>query len=208
MAGRRFGFATVGLLRGEPQQTPTVVDLQACGMQLHWLGYGTRDCSQGPAMTATECAMALRNGAALVRQLPGNALVHIGLVGRANASARAIATDLALVQPQHALEVAQDRLNEKQFVTQLGGRTAPYMAVDTPEDLEEALTAATAIAPHTRAMFMRAASVEMRKPKPAVGEPKNSATMAPIRARVALTFRALKMKGSATGRRRSSRVRR
>jgi len=39
-AGKRFGFATVGLLRGEPQQTPTVADLQACGMQLHWLGYG------------------------------------------------------------------------------------------------------------------------------------------------------------------------
>lgn len=39
-AGKRFGFATVGLLRGAPQQTPTVIDLQACGMQLHWLGYG------------------------------------------------------------------------------------------------------------------------------------------------------------------------
>ncbi|MBV7554496.1 pyridoxal-phosphate dependent enzyme [Pseudomonas sp. PDM28] len=39
-AGRRFGFATVGLLRGHPQETPTVRDLQAFGMQLHWLGYG------------------------------------------------------------------------------------------------------------------------------------------------------------------------
>lgn len=39
-AGRRFDFATVGLLRGEPQVTPTIADLQACGMQLHWLGYG------------------------------------------------------------------------------------------------------------------------------------------------------------------------
>ena len=39
-AGQRFGFATVGLLRGEPQNTPTVADLQAFGMQLHWLGYG------------------------------------------------------------------------------------------------------------------------------------------------------------------------
>jgi len=39
-AGRRFGFASVGLLRGEPQDTPTVRDLQAFGMQLHWLGYG------------------------------------------------------------------------------------------------------------------------------------------------------------------------
>lgn len=38
-AGQRFGFATVGLLRGEPQDTPTVRDLQGFGMQLHWLGY-------------------------------------------------------------------------------------------------------------------------------------------------------------------------
>lgn len=39
-AGQRFGFATVGLLRGEAQRTPTVDDLQRMGMQLHWLGYG------------------------------------------------------------------------------------------------------------------------------------------------------------------------
>ncbi len=39
-AGRRFGFATVGLLRGEAQQTPTADDLQRMGMTLHWLGYG------------------------------------------------------------------------------------------------------------------------------------------------------------------------
>ena len=41
--------------------------------------------------------------------------------------------------PLRALEVAQDRLSEKQFVTELGGRTAPYMAVDTAEDLAAAL---------------------------------------------------------------------
>lgn len=41
-AGKRFGFPVVGLLRGHPQATPTptVLDLQAFGMQLHWLGYG------------------------------------------------------------------------------------------------------------------------------------------------------------------------
>ncbi|MCU1760235.1 pyridoxal-phosphate dependent enzyme [Pseudomonas sp. 14P_8.1_Bac3] len=39
-AGQRFGFTTVGLLRGHPQDTPTVNDLQAFGMQLHWLGFG------------------------------------------------------------------------------------------------------------------------------------------------------------------------
>ncbi|MGP0173359.1 1-aminocyclopropane-1-carboxylate deaminase/D-cysteine desulfhydrase [Pseudomonas sp. NCHU5208] len=39
-AGKRFGFATIGLLRGEPQDTPTIRDLQAFGMQLHWLSHG------------------------------------------------------------------------------------------------------------------------------------------------------------------------
>lgn len=38
-AGQRFGFASVGLLRGNEQDTPTVRDLRAWGMQLHWLGY-------------------------------------------------------------------------------------------------------------------------------------------------------------------------
>lgn len=38
-AGARFGFASVGLLRGHAQDTPTVRDLQRFGMQLHWLGY-------------------------------------------------------------------------------------------------------------------------------------------------------------------------
>ena len=39
-AGLRHGFATAGLMRGEPQDTPTVRDLRAMGMHLHWLGYG------------------------------------------------------------------------------------------------------------------------------------------------------------------------
>lgn len=39
-AGQRFDFPTVGLLRGTPQDTPTVGDLQRFGMRLHWLGYG------------------------------------------------------------------------------------------------------------------------------------------------------------------------
>jgi 1-aminocyclopropane-1-carboxylate deaminase len=38
-AGKRLGFKTVGLLRGHPQETATVKDLQAFGMHLHWLGY-------------------------------------------------------------------------------------------------------------------------------------------------------------------------
>jgi 5-(carboxyamino)imidazole ribonucleotide synthase len=44
------------------------------------------------------------------------------------------------VQPSlRALEVAQDRVAEKRFVEPLGGRPAPWLAVDTAEDLARAL---------------------------------------------------------------------
>ncbi|MEM6476391.1 MAG: 5-(carboxyamino)imidazole ribonucleotide synthase [Pseudomonadota bacterium] len=38
-----------------------------------------------------------------------------------------------------ALEVAQDRLNEKQFVEQLGGTCAPYMRVESDDDFTRAV---------------------------------------------------------------------
>jgi 5-(carboxyamino)imidazole ribonucleotide synthase len=38
-----------------------------------------------------------------------------------------------------ALETAQDRLTEKSFVTELGGRTAPFAPVDSAEDLAAAI---------------------------------------------------------------------
>ena len=38
-----------------------------------------------------------------------------------------------------ALETAQDRLNEKRFVEELGGRAAPFQAVDSAEDLARAI---------------------------------------------------------------------
>ena len=40
---------------------------------------------------------------------------------------------------RRALEVAQDRLAEKDFLTGLGLATAPYAAVDGPEELAAAL---------------------------------------------------------------------
>ena len=38
--GTRMGLRTVGLVRGQPCETPTIRDLEAFGMELHWLGYG------------------------------------------------------------------------------------------------------------------------------------------------------------------------
>ena len=49
------------------------------------VAYGTQDCSQGPAMTEQECAMAMRNGMELVKKLPGNALL-LGEMGIGNTS--------------------------------------------------------------------------------------------------------------------------
>ena len=47
---------------------------------------------------------------------------------------------LGHVRPNaRALGVAQDRLTEKRFVADLGGRTAPFEPVDSLDDLEEAL---------------------------------------------------------------------
>jgi 5-(carboxyamino)imidazole ribonucleotide synthase len=39
----------------------------------------------------------------------------------------------------NALEIAQDRVSEKRFVEGLGGKPAPWLAIDTPEDLTQAL---------------------------------------------------------------------
>ena len=49
------------------------------------------------------------------------------------------ALDEATVPHWRALETAQDRLSEKTFVTGLGGKTAPFARVDSPEDLAAAI---------------------------------------------------------------------
>lgn len=51
-AGKRFDFATVGLLRGHPQQTPTTLDLARYGMQLHWLGFAGYRARHAPGFWA------------------------------------------------------------------------------------------------------------------------------------------------------------
>ena len=53
------------------------------------VAYGTADCSEGVAMTAEQCAHALRNGAQLVKSLPGNALL-LGEMGIGNTSSASL----------------------------------------------------------------------------------------------------------------------
>ena len=51
-----------------------------------------------------------------------------------------LAACVPLYPPRKALEVAQDRLSEKEFILGLGGRPAPFRAVSTPAELDAALS--------------------------------------------------------------------
>jgi 5-(carboxyamino)imidazole ribonucleotide synthase len=53
----------------------------------------------------------------------------------------ALAAEAPLFPPPRALAVAQDRLSEKQFVRDLGGEPAAFAAVETRDQLSEALAA-------------------------------------------------------------------
>lgn len=63
---------------------PQLRDLRVSGCER-----GTADSSLGPAMSEAQAEQALRQGAALVRELPGNALL-LGEMGIANSSAAAL----------------------------------------------------------------------------------------------------------------------
>ena len=52
----------------------------------------------------------------------------------------ALAEQAPLYPPRRALEIAQDRLSEKEFVQDLGGRPAAFAAVDSRAGLDEALS--------------------------------------------------------------------
>ena len=86
------GGAAVSVLARQHGLALTVVD---CGVRRDFaprdrlvvrkIAHGTADASTGQAMTAAQCAEAIGNGIALVRSLPGNALL-LGEMGIGNTS--------------------------------------------------------------------------------------------------------------------------
>jgi 5-(carboxyamino)imidazole ribonucleotide synthase len=74
--------------------------------------------------------------AAFARQV---AVVTYEFENVAAAPLAAITPHAALFPPARALEVAQDRVNEKSFVEALGGTPAPWLAVDSAADLARAV---------------------------------------------------------------------
>ncbi|MBK6613810.1 nicotinate-nucleotide--dimethylbenzimidazole phosphoribosyltransferase [Ottowia sp.] len=90
------GGAAVSVLARQHGIGLTVVDCgvrhefeSAPGLVRHKIAPGTRDCSIGPAMSAAQCARALRAGIGAARALPGNALL-LGEMGIGNTSAAAL----------------------------------------------------------------------------------------------------------------------
>ncbi|WP_219218187.1 nicotinate-nucleotide--dimethylbenzimidazole phosphoribosyltransferase [Variovorax boronicumulans] len=90
------GGAAVSVLARQHGLALTVVD---CGVRrdfaprdgllLRKIAPGTADASTGPAMSAAQCAEAIANGRAIVRELPGNALL-LGEMGIGNSSTAAM----------------------------------------------------------------------------------------------------------------------
>lgn len=90
------GGAAVSVLARQHGMGLTVVD---CGVRhdfaprpglvIHKVAPGTADSLEGPAMTASQCGLALASGAELVKGLPGNALL-LGEMGIGNTSAASL----------------------------------------------------------------------------------------------------------------------
>ena len=90
------GGAAVSVLARQHDLALTVVDCGVAqptpaqaGLAICRIAAGTADSSQGPAMSAEQCAQAIANGRELVRALPGNALL-LGEMGIGNSSAAAL----------------------------------------------------------------------------------------------------------------------
>lgn len=93
------GGAAVSVLARQHGIALTVVDCGVAhdfargrpGLEIRKVARGTADASLGPAMSASQCAEAIAHGMALVRDLPGNALL-LGEMGIGNSSAAALLT--------------------------------------------------------------------------------------------------------------------
>ena len=90
------GGAAVSVLARQHGIGLTVVDCGVrhdfaprAGLRVCKIAPGTADALEGPAMTPAQCEAALANGAALVKELPGNALL-LGEMGIGNTSAASL----------------------------------------------------------------------------------------------------------------------
>ncbi len=107
------GGAAVSVLARQHGIGLTVVDCGVrhdfaprAGLRVCKIAPGTADALEGPAMTPAQCEAALANGAALVKELPGNALL-LGEMGIGNTSAASIPLALNAAVEEHRVKEGQ-----------------------------------------------------------------------------------------------------
>ncbi|TCD06755.1 5-(carboxyamino)imidazole ribonucleotide synthase [Erythrobacteraceae bacterium CFH 75059] len=127
--------ATIGILGGG--QLGRMLSLAAAQLGYRVLIYSPETPSVAAEVSAGWCNDDWHDMAALTRFGDRCDVVTWEWENVPTAPLTALAPKLAA--PVRALEVAQDRLQEKRFVAGLGGTPAPFVPVDTPADLDAAL---------------------------------------------------------------------
>ncbi|NKJ42808.1 5-(carboxyamino)imidazole ribonucleotide synthase [Novosphingobium sp. SG720] len=131
--------ATIGILGGGQLGRMMAMAAAQLGYTAHVYAPEPRGESVAAQVSAAYTQGAYDDEAALAAFARQVAVVTYEFENVAAAPLAAILPHAALFPPARALEVAQDRVNEKSFVEALGGRPAPWMAVDGPEDLARAV---------------------------------------------------------------------
>jgi 5-(carboxyamino)imidazole ribonucleotide synthase len=127
---------TIGILGGGQLGRMLAVAAARLGYRCHV--YAPEAKSVAAEVCAAHTRAAWHDEAALARFAADCAVVTYEFENVPVAPLKALGAT-PLLPNAGALEVAQDRLSEKQFVNRLGGRSAPFHVVDTQEDLDEAL---------------------------------------------------------------------
>ncbi|WP_408591097.1 5-(carboxyamino)imidazole ribonucleotide synthase [Novosphingobium sp.] len=128
---------TIGILGGG--QLGRMIALAAANLGYRCHVYAPEADSIAADVCAQFTQGAYDDEAALAAFAAQCAVVTYEFENVAAAPLAAIAPHAPLHPPARALEVAQDRVNEKSFVEGLGGRPAPWAQVDSAQDLRAAV---------------------------------------------------------------------
>ena len=138
-SGAAIGYgATIGIVGGG--QLGRMMALAAAQLGFRCHVYAPEECPPAAEVAADFTCGEYDDEEALARF---GASVDVATYEFENIAAdplHALAARVPLYPPPRALEIAQDRLSEKEFVAGLGGRPAPFAPVGSHEELATALT--------------------------------------------------------------------
>ena len=127
---------TIGILGGGQLGRMLAIAAAQLGYRCHV--YAPEDDSIAAEVSAAFTCAPWDDHAALARFAADCAVVTYEFENVPAAPLAALG-ETPLLPNARALEIAQDRLNEKTFVSKLGGRPAPYAPVDSAQDLAAAM---------------------------------------------------------------------